>query len=214
MHQQHPHRITSIAIVTALVALAPRAATAADATPNALPTVLGLALDTLNGKPKPEFEDKYRPVLVTDAALPSPHGIASFGKAVTVLTREQVRQQQLAWFVELKVSAQDADAVTLTYVDPATAHFGKLFYAKVDGKWALSKREDGHSSSGARNYYGALYEGVACKDGTEMAERWSWQAEMVKTLQAGKPLDPKAKPAPTCPGDEFPEVAAYRAAKK
>lgn len=204
-----------IVIATAAVGLLlASAAQAAPLTPAEQSRLAGLMIEAVDGK-APADRAAYRPVLVIDDGLPMIGGVTAFGAPVTVLSRTQARDQQRAYFIKLsKLSnlEKTADGVVLIYGRLATAQSGRITFVRDGDGWKIAGHDSDHSSSGARYGYGELYDGVACRDGTEMAQRWNTAVQMQKAIEAGKSFkDALSVEAPAkCPGKEFPEVAVYR----
>jgi hypothetical protein len=204
-----------IAAAAALLGLAARAEEARPAPPEDFARAVGLAVETVEGPPAPKFADKFKPVLVLGDAAPAVAGAVAFGVPVTVMSKTQARDEQRAWFIYLAKAESGPEGLALSYDQPSTGMFGKLVLARGPEGWTVKTHDKAHSSSGARYFYGQLYEGVACRDGTEMAERWNEYAAAMARISAGKnPFAASGPVARTCPGKEFPEVAAYRSMKR
>jgi hypothetical protein len=103
-----------------------------------------------------------------------------------------------------------ADQVAVSYSTPYNGSYGKVVLARANGTWTIQQHDKMHSSSGARGFYGELYDGVDCRDGTEMARRWNSYIDAMAAIREGrKRADVEALPT-TCPGREFPDVASRR----
>lgn len=115
-----------------------------------------------------------RPLLVLGPAL-------KFGKKITSqsfthLTRQELVAQQQAVFLLVTNARPDLERSAL-YVDydiPSNASYGVLKVYPKDGGLVAEVEDSFRSSSGARATYGELYEGVVCRDDTEMAYRWTY----------------------------------------
>ena len=88
--------------------------------------------------------------------------------------------------------------------------YGTATFSKTDGQWTVQDHQRMHSSSGARNFYGELYEGTDCRDGSEMAKRWNTYKDAMEAAMARRARSPESALPSTCPGKEFPDVAAYK----
>lgn len=166
------------------------------------PEALALALQAVYEKPQGLNGAPFQPSIVTAPGLPGIAPVTVFGTEAIVRTRAEAREAQLAWFVYLSKLEATPESVLIEYEKPFSAHFGTLRLKREGGIWALAEHEKMRSSSGARLFYGELYNDIPCRDGTEMARRW--------VMPRGAP---PAAPA-VCPAEEFPEVAAYRQAKR
>jgi len=195
-------------------ALSPALARADELVPTAeLPKVLSLALETVYARQRADAE-KNGVTLVADAALRELTGVTVFDRPVRLLTPAEAKEQQLAYFVQVTLSSPAPGQVVVQYSHPAPAYFGALTLTQEGGGWTVSQNKSYHSSSGARGFYGKMYEGVKCKDGSEMALRWNSYIEYFKAVRSGQASSKPADPSPTCPGPEFPEVAAYQQMQK
>jgi hypothetical protein len=124
----------------------------------------------------PDAAGEHKPLLVLGPEL-------KFGKKIMApsfkhLTRQELVEQQQAVFLLVTNARPDLERNAL-YVDydiPSNASFGVLKVFPKDGVLAAEVQDSFRSSSGARSTYGQLYEGVACRDGTEMAYRWNYYA--------------------------------------
>lgn len=203
------HKI-ALAIVLCVYGFGALVAKADELTKPELSIVVGLAIEEIDGKPRPELAAKYKPTILVDKSLQGITDISAFGVPVTVKKRDDIRLEQLAWFTAISLKEQGVNKAVLTYVRPSSGHFGNLLILKSENAWRIEKHEKSHSSSGARNFYGKLYDGVPCRDGTEMSERWNIYSEMMKDIMAGKKPDTSKPVGKTCPGPDFPEVAQYR----
>ena len=167
-------------------------------------------VEKLDGPPKEEFKAKYKPVVYAGKGLPVGDAGQAFGVPIRVVDREQVRSEQLAYFLLIsKVEFEDAKA-KVQFQRPSSGHLGNLVLEREGEVWKVADVKQMHSSSLARATYGSLFDGIACRDGTEMAGRWNFYASMSAAILAGKPFDYKAEIPRVCPGPEFPEVAQAR----
>lgn len=92
------------------------------------------------------------------------------------LTQEELVAEQQAVFILIESSGRDAErsALYVNYDIPSNASFGVLKVYPKDGVLVAESHDSFRSSSGARATYGKLYQGVACRDNTEMAYRWNY----------------------------------------
>jgi hypothetical protein len=104
-----------------------------------------------------------------------------FGKKISSqsfihLTLQELVDRQEAVFILINKAHPDADRTSLyVYYDiPSNASFGILKVHPKKGLLIAETYDSYRSSSGAREIYGRLYEGVTCRDNTEMAYRWSY----------------------------------------
>lgn len=166
------------------------------------PEALALSLQAVYEKPQGLNGAPFQPTIVTAPGLPGIAPVTVFGTEAIVRTRAEAREAQLAWFVYLSKLEATPEGALIEYDKPYGAQFGTLRLKQEGGVWLLAEHEKMRSSSGARLFYGELYNDIPCRDGTEMARRW--------VMPRGAP---PAAPA-VCPAEEFPEVAAYRQAKR
>ena len=125
-------------------------------------------------------------------------------------TREAAKAEQLAWFVYVSKITLGPDQASVAYQTPYNGKYGTATFSKTDGQWTVQDHQRMHSSSGARNFYGELYEGTDCRDGSEMAKRWNTYKDAVEAAMARRPRSAESALPSTCPGKEFPDVAAYK----
>ena len=130
--------------------------------------------------------DARKPLLVFGPAL-------KFGKKVqsesfTHLTQQELVAQQQAVFLLIPNAYPDPgrNVLYVEYDIPSNASYGLLKVFPKDGVLVVEVEDSYRSSSGARATYGTLYEGVACRDNTEMAYRWN---EYQGNRQSGRCLD-------------------------
>jgi hypothetical protein len=122
----------------------------------------------------PAAAGDQKPLLVLGPAL-------KFGKKIksqsfTHLTQQELVAQQEAVFILITNAYPDVErnALYVEYDIPSNASFGVLRVYPQDGVLVAEVKDGFRSSSGARATYGQLYEGVACRDHTEMAYRWNY----------------------------------------
>lgn len=122
----------------------------------------------------PAATGEQKPLLVLGPAL-------KFGKKMTSqsfthLTRQELIAQQQAVFILITKAYPDRErsALYVEYDIPSNASFGMLKVYPKEGLLVVESTESFRSSSGARATYGKLYDGVACRDNTEMAYRWNY----------------------------------------
>lgn len=115
-----------------------------------------------------------KPVLVLGHALKFDKRMVS--KSFIHVTQQELVAKQEAVFILVTKAAPDLESNAL-YVDydmPSNASYGVLKVYPKDGVLVAETEDSFRSSSGARATYGKLYEGVACRDNTEMAYRWNY----------------------------------------
>lgn len=210
------HAANGEAATAPATAPAPAAAASAPESPPStewLPLVVPV-VEHLDGVPKEEFKAKYRPVVLAGRGLAVGEVGAAHGTPIRMLTTTQAREEQLAHFLWITKAEVNGDTAKVSFQRPSSAHSGTVTLAREAGAWKVTDVRQIHSSSLGRLMYGSLYNGTTCRDGTEMAERWNFYVSMIKALQARQPFDPKAPVDKVCPGTEFPEVIAWRAATK
>ncbi|MBX9816385.1 MAG: hypothetical protein K2X79_00070 [Burkholderiaceae bacterium] len=122
----------------------------------------------------PATAGAQKPLLVLGPAL-------KFGKKVksesfTHLTQQELVAQQEAVFILITNAYPDVErnALYVEYDIPSNASFGVLTVSPRDGVLVAEVKDSFRSSSGARATYGKLYDGVPCRDNTEMAYRWNY----------------------------------------
>lgn len=127
-----------------------------------------------------------KPLLVLGPALKFGAKIQS--QSFTHITREELVAQQEAVFILVERAYPDPErsALYVHYDIPSNASFGVMKVSPKDGVLVTEVTDSYRSSSGARASYGKLYNGVACRDNTEMAYRWN---EYAGRRQSGRCLD-------------------------
>lgn len=132
-------------------------------------------------------------MLVLGSALKFSAKIKS--RSFTHLTQQELVSQQQAVFILITHMYPDAErnALYVAYDIPSNASYGVLRVYPESGVLVVEEKDSFRSSSGARATYGKLYEGVACRDNTEMAYRWNYYED---TGSGGR-----------CPGATFTEFA-------
>jgi hypothetical protein len=161
-----------------------------------------------------EAINPHRPVVVVlDDKGPQLIAVSAFGEPVTVMSRAQARDEQRAWFVSLGPVTEVPGGLRIVLSQPATGSGNTLVLNRSGQGWSITSNESWHSSSGARYFFGEMYEGVACRDDTEMAQRWRFTEEAVEPLAAHKPMLSRPSSG-KCLGAEFPDVEAYRTMKR
>ena len=163
--------------------------------------------------PKEEFKTKYKPVVLAGRNIEVGSAGTAHGAPIHVVSRDQLRDEQLAYFIWFTRVEIDGDKAKVLHEQPSSGHFGNVMLARQEGSWKVTEKREAHSSSGARDSYGSLYDAVTCRDGTEMSGRWNYYQTMMQALAERKPFDYKASVTKVCPGSEFPEVTQYRKAK-
>lgn len=116
-----------------------------------------------------------------------------------IMPQAEIIAAQLASFASLSKLVVNGEHALLNYEIPADDRIGEMRFTRKAGQWEKRSRNETRSLASARGFYGRLYEGVVCKDGTEMAYRWNYLASRRAETYAG-----------TCPAQEFPDVAVYR----
>jgi hypothetical protein len=171
--------------------------------------VLTLTLEQVFDKPVEGGPSTVRPIVAApDVTLPA--SLTAFGTPLSLKTREAAKAEQLAWFVYVSKITLGPDQASVAYETPYNGKFGTATFSKTDGQWAVQDHQRMHSSSGARHFYGELYEGTDCRDGSEMAKRWNTYKDAMEAAMARRPRTAESDLPSTCPGKEFPDVAAYK----
>ncbi len=122
----------------------------------------------------PAATGDQKPVLLLGPALT--FGKRMVSKSFTHVTQQELVAKQEAVFILITKAAPDLESNAL-YVDydiPSNASFGVLKVYPKDGVLVAETEDSFRSSSGARATYGKLYDGVACRDNTEMTYRWNY----------------------------------------
>lgn len=207
------NRIIRLA-ATGLICAAPLGPALADPPGNGgFPSALSLALEAIHQEPKGLDGSPFQPVIVLADKVAGVTAVKVFDTPAAVKSRGQARDGQLAWFVYLSGIDAAPAQLTVTYSTPYNGRFGTVIVRSTEGAWAVSDHQKAHSSSGARFFYGELYEGVTCRSGSEMARRWNMYADAVAAMNAKRPSTPLSELSTTCAGDTFPDVIAYQQAK-
>lgn len=178
-----------------------------------LAAALPAALEAVYEKPQGFGSAPFTPVVVWADGLAVPAALRVFDTPVTLRSRAQARDEQRAWFVYLGSATQTAEGLQLRYSKPYNGQGGTVTLKLEDGSWKAVGNAKMHSSSGARAFYGELYDGVKCRDGGEMALRWNGLIDAVDAMRTRRERKSDAELSKSCPGDAFPEVAAYRQMK-
>ena len=171
--------------------------------------VLTLTLEQVFDKPVEGGSSTVRPI-VSAPDLTLPPNLTAFGLPLTLKTREAAKSEQLAWFVYVSKITLGPDQATVAYQTPYNGKYGTATLVKTNGQWTVQDHQRMHSSSGARFFYGELYEGTDCRDGSEMAKRWNTYKDAIEAAMARRPRTADNALPSTCPGKEFPDVVAYR----
>ncbi len=205
-----------IAFATALAASC-LAAQAQEASPPVdaavIAAALPLALEAIYEKPQGFGTAPFTPVVVWADGLAVPPQLRVFDMPVTLRSRAQARDEQRAWFVYLGSVTQNPDGLQVRYSKPYNGQGGTVTLKLEDGGWKAVGNAKMHSSSGARAFYGELYDGIKCRDGGEMALRWNGLIDALDAMRTRRERKSDAELSKSCPGDTFPEVAAYRQMK-
>ena len=171
--------------------------------------VLTLTLEQVFDKPVEGGPSTVRPIVAApDVTLPA--NLTAFGAPLTLKSREVAKSEQLAWFVYVSKITLGPDQASVAYQTPYNGKFGTATLTKTDGQWAVQDHQRMHSSSGARFFYGELYEGTDCRDGSEMAKRWNTYKDAMEAAMARRARTAEDALPSTCPGKEFPDAVAYR----
>lgn len=171
--------------------------------------ILTLTLEQVFDKPVDGGPSTGRPIVAApDVTLPA--NLTAFGQPLSLKTREAAKAEQLAWFVYVSKITLGPDQASVVYQTPYNGKYGTATFSKTDGQWTVQDHQRMHSSSGARNFYGELYEGTDCRDGSEMAKRWNTYKDAMEAAMARRARSPESALPSTCPGKEFPDVAAYK----
>ena len=179
---------------------------------------VGVALAEIRTTPEPNSPT----VVVRSQNTPDYGPISISGRQAEVLTWDEARARQLAWFILLGPVRLTANGVQVVYSTPANGWGGHMDMQLDGSGWKIVDRYREHSSSGARYVYGEMYYQVECRNGSEMAKRQEIANEMMrlvaeKTLPLRQVLeriyDPKDYPG-ICTGQYFPEVNTYLELRK
>jgi hypothetical protein len=171
--------------------------------------VLTLTLEQVFDKPVEGGPSTVRPIVAApDVTLPA--NLSTFGVPLSLKTREVAKSEQLAWFVYVSNITLGPDQASVAYQTPYNGKYGTANLINTDGQWAIKDHQRMHSSSGARFFYGELYEGSDCRDGSEMAKRWNTYKDALEAAMARRPRTAEDALPSTCPAKEFPDVVAYR----
>lgn len=139
-----------------------------------LSAVVGKFRKTLLHRFNSADKGERKPLLVLGSALKFSAKVRS--QSFTHLTQQELVSQQQAVFILITHMYPDADrsALYVAYDIPSNASYGVLRVYPENGVLVVEEKDSFRSSSGARATYGKLYEGVACRDNTEMAYRWNY----------------------------------------
>lgn len=137
-------------------------------------TVVSKFKKSLSHRFNPAAKAEPKPLLVLGPALKFGRKIKS--ASFSHLTQQELVAQQEAVFILVTNAYPDVErnALYVEYDIPSNASFGVLRVYPQDGVLVAEVKDGYRSSSGARATYGKLYEGVACRDNTEMAYRWNY----------------------------------------
>lgn len=196
--------LTSIAVL----GLAPaHAQTALD-----LDSAVGVAIDSIVRKPRNEDAPT---LIVVGSEVPVLRNVRVSGRPAMIMSRAQARDEQRAWFISLHSVEPTPAGLQIIYGTPANGYSGSVVVDWNGSEWAVKSREESHSSSGARYFYGELYEGVVCRNGTEMAQRWTATLDFMELVRRRQPIPNNLpKTSGICPDREFPDVVTYRQMKQ
>ena len=175
---------------------------------------LTLAFETIYGKAEGPGGGPFNPNVVVSDKVPALNRPTAFNIPLAIKSRDEARNEQLAWFVYVSGISVSETGLELKYDKPYNGYYGTVKLANSGGAWTLLEHQTAHSSSGARMLYGKLYEGVACRDGVEMALRWNGYIDAVEASKAKRPRKEHHELPTTCPGKVFPDVNAYILAKQ
>lgn len=171
--------------------------------------ILTLTLEQVFDKPVDGGPSTVRPIVAApDVTLPA--NLTAFGQPLSLKTRDAAKAEQLAWFVYVSKITLGPDQASVAYQTPYNGKYGTATFSKTDGQWTVQDHQRMHSSSGARFFYGELYEGTDCRDGSEMAKRWNTYKDAIEAAMARRARTAENDLPSTCPGKEFPDVAAYK----
>jgi len=181
---------------------------------DALNTALPIALQAIYEKPQGPGATLFKPIIVTADNLPNLGSVTVFDTPVSVKSRADAREEQLAWFLYISKIESTPDGLTLAYGKPYNGKSGTVILKNAGGVWEVADHKQMHSSSGARYFYGELYDGVKCRNGSEMARRWTMYVDVIDAMTAKRARTPEADLPTKCPGDTFPDVLSYQQMKK
>lgn len=176
-----------------------------------VPAAMTVALQEIYQTPSDSAD--FRPVVVVADGITTGE-LTVFDTAVAFKSRARAREEQLAWFVYLSKLEALAEGLSVSYWKPYNGGFGTVTLKSQDGAWVMADHKSMHSSSGARYFYGELYDGAECRDGSEMARRWNGYIDALDAMKARRPRLALADLPTRCPGAMFPDVAAYQQARK
>ncbi len=189
-------------------------ASESSASKNSMNAALSLAFETIYEKAEGPGGGPFNPVLVIADNVQPLDGVSAFKIPLVIKSRNTAKNEQLAWFLYVSKISFTETELELKYDKPYNGKFGTVKLAKTGETWALVDHQAMHSSSGARMFYGELYEGVTCKDGAEMALRWNGYIDAIEAFTAKRPRKELKDLPSKCAGDVFPDVAAYLQAKQ
>ena len=96
--------------------------------------------------------------------------IKAFGRDVLYLTREQIQQQQLINFIEIKrISVLSASSADVGFIYPYRDISGQLLLTKTEHGWEVNRDQVVLGIANAQYYMILLYQGLTCRDDTEYA---------------------------------------------
>ena len=186
--------------------------TIAAADSDGLSKAISVSLENIFNKPVEGGPSTIRPIVsAPDVTLPL--DITAFGLPISIKTRDDAKTEQLAWFVYISKVAFGPEQASVAYQTPYNGKYGTFTLSRTDGNWTIQDHQQMHSSSGARFFYGELYEGVDCRDGSEMAARWNMYKDAMEAAMTRRARTAENALPSTCPGKEFPDVAAYKQSK-
>lgn len=175
-------------------------------------SAVGVAIDSIARKPR---NNQAPTIIVVDSGVPVLRTVLVSGRPAIIMSRAKARDEQRAWFISLHSVEPTPAGLQIIYGTPANGYSGSVVVDWNGSEWVVKSREESHSSSGARYFYGELYEGVVCRDGTEMAQRWTATLDFMELVRTRQPIPNNLpKTSGICPDREFPDVVTYRQIKQ
>lgn len=154
---------------------------------------------------------RFSKVLLAGPTRDSPHNTSAIvlleGKGLSlapqlqstptmrVLSKEQLVAEQRSNFLIISQLGQQGPDVMVDYETPNNASYGTLRIQHKDGKLVFKGEDTYRSSGGARATYARLYGGLPCRDGSEMAYRFNYANQFVRSGECPTPRFPTSDSA-------------------
>lgn len=119
---------------------------------------------------RPNFKFPDDPIVLlnkSDTKLAST--ISVFGNKMRVLNSAEIVKQQITHFITIASIKKQDDGILIEWQRPMKARFGKALISQADGHLVYKKIENFHSGSMGRSVMRELYQGVSCRDETQLA---------------------------------------------